>query len=185
MVNPCFCLQVDFSLPMSSPAQMQYHRPQQPMQGKFASVSGPSQPQSSPYFKPTTVYQVGQPIPPMCIVNGPPGPMTEMPQYQTQTFEPRVRERKIIQVMGPNSNKDVTQEILKRQPYGTLTRSTGGTPNNITPNISVQSSSSNTPPLTLQQQAEANVRAQFVAQVAATLANSEDKPKKLLFRKRQ
>ena len=32
--------------------------------------------------------------------------------------------------------------------------------------------------MTLQQQAEANVRAQFAAQVTATLAYSEDKPKK-------
>ena len=157
---------------------MQYHRPQQPMQGQFAPVSGPSQPQGSPYFQPTTVYQVGQPTPPMYIVRAPPGPMTGMPQYQTQTFEPRTRERKIIQIKDPNSNEDVTQQILNRQPSGNLTGSTGGTPNNITPDISGQSSSSNTPPLTLQQQAEANVRAQFAAQVAATLANSEDKPKK-------
>ena len=157
---------------------MQYHRPQQPMQGQFAPMSGPSQPQGSPYFQPTTVYQVGQPNPPMYIVRAPPGPMTGMPQYQTQTFEPRTRERKIIQIKDPNSNKDVTQEILNRQPSGSLTGSTGGTPNNITPDISGQSSSSSTPPLTLQQQAEANVRAQFAAQVAATLANSEDKPKK-------
>ena len=163
---------------MGNPGQMQYHRPQQPMQGQFAPVSGPSQPQGSPYFQPTTVYQVGQPTPPMYIVRAPPGPMTGMPQYQTQTFEPRTRERKIIQIKDPNSNKDVTQEILKRQPSGSLTGSTGGTPNNITPDISGQSSSSSTPPLTLQQQAEANVRAQFAAQVAATLANSEDKPKK-------
>ena len=163
---------------MGNPGQMQYHRPQQPMQGQFAPVSGPSQPQGSPYFQPTTVYQVGQPTPPMYIVRAPPGPMTGMPQYQTQTFEPRTRERKIIQIKDPNSNKDVTQEILNRQPSGSLTGSTGGTPNNITPDISGQSSSSSTPPLTLQQQAEANVRAQFAAQVAATLANSEDKPKK-------
>ena len=163
---------------MGNPAQMQYHRPQQPMQGQFAPVSGPSQPQGSPYFQPTTVYQVGQPTPPMYIVRAPPGPMTGMPQYQTQTFEPRTRERKIIQIKDPNSNEDVTQQILNRHPSGNLTGSTGGTPNNITPDISGQSSSSNTPPLTLQQQAEANVRAQFAAQVAATLANSEDKPKK-------
>ena len=163
---------------MGNPGQMQYHRPQQPMQGQFAPMSGPSQPQGSPYFQPTTVYQVGQPNPPMYIVRAPPGPMTGMPQYQTQTFEPRTRERKIIQIKDPNSNKDVTQEILNRQPSGSLTGSTGGTPNNITPDISGQSSSSSTPPLTLQQQAEANVRAQFAAQVAATLANSEDKSKK-------
>lgn len=163
---------------MGSPAQMQYHRPQQPMQGQFAPVSGPSQPQGSPYFQPTTVYQVGQPPPSMYIVRAPPGPMTGIPQYQTQTFEPRARERKIIQIKDPNSNKDVTQEILNQRPPGSLTGSTGGTSNNITPDISGQSSSSSTPPLTLQQQAEANVRAQFAAQVAATLVNSEDKPKK-------
>ena len=102
-------MQVDFSLPTGSPAQMQYHRPQQPMQGQFAPVSGPSQPQGSPYFQPTTVYQVGQPTPPMYIVRPPPGSMTGKPQYQTQTFEPRTRERKIIQIKDTNSNKDVTQ----------------------------------------------------------------------------
>ena len=133
-------MQVDLSLPMGSPAQMQYHRPQQPIHGQFAPVSGPSQPQGSPYIQPTTVYQLGQPTPPMYIVRAPPGPMTGMPQYQAQTFEPRARERKIIQIKDPNS-------------------------------------SSSTPPLTLQQQAEANVRAQFAAQLAAILADSEDKPK--------
>ena len=163
---------------MGSPAQMRYHRPQQPLQGQFAPVSGLSQPQGSPYFQPTTVYQVGHPTPPMYIVRAPSGPMTGMPQYQAQTFEPRARERKIIQVKDPNSKKDVTQEIFNRQPSGSLTGSTGGTPNNITPDISGQSSSSSTPPLTFQQQTEANVRAQFAAQVAAILANSEDKPKK-------
>jgi len=113
------------------------------------------------------------------VVDTPPvQAMTRMPQYQTQTFEPRARERKIIQIKDPNSNKDVTQEILNRQPSGSLTGSTGGTPNNITPDISGQSSSSSIPPLTLQQQAEANVRVQFAAQVAATLGKSEDKPKK-------
>ena len=168
----CCGLQVDFSLPMGSSAQWQYHHQQQPMQGQFTPVSGPSQPQGSPYFQPTGT---AQPTPPMYIVRFPPG---NMPQYQTQIFEPRVRERKIIQVKDPNSNKDVTQEILNRQPSESLTGGTGGTPNNVTPDISGQSSSSSTPPLTLQQQAEANVRAQFAAQVAATLANSEDKPKR-------
>ena len=163
---------------MGSPAQMRYHRPQQPLQGQFAPVSVSSQPQGSPYFQPTTVYQVGQPTPPMYIERAPPGPMTGMPQYQAQTFESRVRERKIIQIKYPNSNKDVTQEIFNRQPSGSLTGSTCGTPTNITPDISGQSSSSSIPPLTLQQQAEANVRAQFVAQVAATLVYSEDKPMK-------
>ena len=171
-------MQVDFSLPMGNPAKMQYHRPQQPMQGQFAPVSGPSQSQGSSYFQPTTVYKGAKPTPPVYIVRAPPGPMTGMPQYQTPTFEPRTRERKIIQIKNLNSNKDVTQQILNRQPSGSLTGSTGGTPNNITPDISGKSSSSSTPPLTLQQQAEANVRAQFAAQVAAALANSEDKPKK-------
>ena len=167
----CCGLQVDFSLPMGSSAQWQYHHQQQPMQGQFTPVSGPSQPQGSPYFQPTGT---AQPTPPMYI-GFPPG---NMPQYQTQIFEPRVRERKIIQVKDPNSNKDVTQEILNRQPSESLTGGTGGTPNNVTPDISGQSSSSSTPPLTLQQQAEANVRAQFAAQVAETLANSEGKPKR-------
>ena len=53
-----------------------------------------------------------------------------------------------------------------------------GTPN-VTPNLSGQSSNSSTPPLTSQQQAAANVRAQFAAQVAATLKDSEEKPKKI------
>ena len=105
--------------------------------------------------------------------------MPGMPQYQAQTFEPRTREKKIIQIKDPNSNKDVTQEILNRHPSASLTSSTGGTPNNTTPDISGQSSSSSTPPLTSQQQAEANVRAQFAAQVAATLRDTtEEKPRK-------
>ena len=116
---------------MGSPAQMRYHRTQQPLQGQFAPVSVPSQPQGSPYFQPTPVYQVGQPTPPMYIVRAPPGPMTRMPHYQAQTFEPRARERKIIQIKNPNSNKDVTHEILNQQPSGSLTGSTCGTPNNI------------------------------------------------------
>ena len=112
------------------------------------------------------------------VVTPPVQAMTGMPQYQTQTFEPRTRERKIIQIKDPNSNKDMTQEILNRQPSGSLTGSTGGSPSNIIPDISGQSSSSCIPPLTLQQRAEANVRAQFAAQVAATLGKLEDKPKK-------
>ena len=170
----CCGLQVDFSVPMGSSAQWQYHHPQQPIQGQFTPVSGPSQPQGSPYFQPTGT---AQPTPPMYIGRVPPG---HMPKYQTQISEPRVRGRKIIRVKDPNRNKDVTQEILNRQPSGSLTRSTGGTPNNVTPDISGQSSSSSTPPLTLQQQAEANVRAQFAAQVAATLArlDAEDELRK-------
>ena len=167
---------------MGGPPQMSY-RPQQPMQGQFTPVSGPSQPQG-PYgpYPQTTVYPMGQPSPgPVYIVRAPAAPMTGMPQFQTQNFEPRThtREKKIIQIKDPNSNKDVTQEILNRPSSGSVTGSTGGTPNNSTPDISGQSSSSSTPPLTSQQQAEANVRAQFAAQVAATLANdNEEKPKK-------
>ena len=149
------------------------------MQGQFPPVSGPS-PSQGPYGYPqTTVYPMGQQPPPVYVIRAPPAPMTGMPPFQTQNFEPRARERKIIQIKDPNSNKDVTQEILNRQPSGSVTGSTTGTPNNSTPDISGQSSSSSTPPLTSQQQAEANVRAQFAAQVAATLANdNEDKPKK-------
>ena len=166
-------MQIDFSLPMGSPAQTQYHRVQQPTQGQFASVSGPSQPlQGSPCFQPTTVYQVGQPTPPMNFVRAPPGPLTGVRKYQAETFKPRARERKIIHIKNLNSNKDVTQDILNRQLSGSLTGSTGDTPNNITPDISGQSSSSSTPPLTLQQQAEAT---QFAEQV---VGKSEDKPKK-------
>ena len=156
---------------------MQY-RPQQAIQGQFPPVSGPS-PSQGPYYPQTTVYPLGQPSPPVYIVRAPTAPITGMQQYQNPNFEPRARERKIIQIKDPNSNKDVTQEVLSRQPSGSLTGSTAGTPNNSTPDISGQSSSSSTPPLTSQQQAEANVRAQFAAQVAATLANdNEEKPKK-------
>ena len=162
---------------MAGPPQMQY-RPQQAVQGQFPPVSGPSQPQGHFGYQPSTVYQMGQPSPPVYIVRAPTNPMSGMPQYQAQTFEPRTREKKIIQIKDPNSNKDVTQEILNRHPSGNLTSSTGGTPN-TTPDISGQSSSSSTPPLTSQQQAEANVRAQFAAQVAATLRDTtEEKPRK-------
>ena len=155
------------------------YRPQPAMQGQFTPVSGPSQPQGPYGYPQASVYSMGQPSPPVYIVRAPAAPMTGMPQFQTQNFEPRTREKKIIQIKDPNSNKDVTQEILNRQPSGNVTGSTGGTPNNSTPDISGQSSSSSTPPLTSQQQAEANVRAQFAAQVAATLANDNDeKPKK-------
>lgn len=167
---------VDFSqIPMGGPPQ---YRPQQPMQGQFPPVSGHSQPPGPYGYQPSIVYPMGQPSPPVYILRAPhTAPMPGMPQYQTPNFEPRARERKIIQIKDPNSNKDVTQEILNRQPSGSVTGSTSGTPNNITPNMSGQSSSSSTPPLTSQQQAEANVRAQFAAQVAATL---EDKSKKNL-----
>jgi len=164
---------------MGGPSQMQY-RPQQAMQGQFPPVSGPSQLQRPYGYPQTQVYPMGQSSPPVYIVRAPSTPMTGMPQYQAQNFEPRARERKIIQIMDPNSNKDVTQKIINRQPSGSLTGSTTGTPNNSTPDISRHSSNSSTPPLTIQQQAEANVRAQFAAQVAATLANdSKEEPKKV------
>ena len=111
----------------------------------------------------------------MYILRATPPPMNTSQQYSlSQNFEPRARERKIIQIKDPNSNKDVTQEILKRQPSGSVSGiasgSTGGTPTN-TPDISGQSSSSSTPPLTSQQQ---DVQAQFAAQVAATLTSDTD-----------
>ena len=173
------CLQVDFAqIPMGGPPHMQY-RPQQAMQGQFPSVSGPSQPQGHYGYQPSNVHPVGQPSPPVYVIRSPAAPMPGMQQYQTQTFEPRAREKKIIKVKNPNTNKDVTQEILNRQPSGSLTGSTGGTPNNTTPEMSGQNSSSSTPPLTSQQQAEANVQAQFAAQAAAALVNyTEDKSRK-------
>ena len=154
---------------MGGPPQMHY-RPQQAMQGKFPSVSGPSPSQGAYSYLSKTVYSTGQPSSPVHIVRAPTAPMTGMPQFQTQNFEPHQRERKIIQVTDPNSNKDVTQEILNRQPSGSLTGSTGGTNNNSNLDISEQSACLRTP-LTSRQQAEAHVRALFAAQVAATLAN--------------
>ena len=157
---------------------MQY-RHQQPMPGPFPPVSGPSQGPGHFVFTPQqTGYPVGQPSH-MYILRATPPPMNTLPQYNpSQNFEPRARERKIIQIKDPNSNKDVTQEILNRQPSGSVSGSasgsTGGTPTN-TPDISGQSSSSSTPPLTSQQQ---DVRAQFAAQVAATLSSDTDKNKK-------
>ena len=172
------CSQSRGHFSMAGPPKMQY-RPQQAVQGQFPPVSGPSQPQGHFGYKPSTVYQMGQPSPPVCIVRAPTTPVPGMRQYQAQTFEPRTREKKIIQIRDPNSNKDVTQEIVNRHPSASLASSTGGTPNNTTSDISGQSSSSSTPPLTSQQQAEANVRAQFAAQVAATLRDTtEEKPKK-------
>ena len=118
--------------------------------------------------------------PPLYIVRA---PAPRMSQFQPQTIEPRAREKRIIQIKDPNSTKDVTQEILKQKPVGSLASTGAGTPN-VTPNLSGQSSNSSTPPLTSQQQAEANVRAQFGAQGAAQVAgtllkNSEEKPKKI------
>ncbi len=160
--------QVEYTqIPMSGPPQMQY-RPQQKKQGKFTPASGPSQSQGPSGYPQTTVYPTGQPSQPVYIVRAPAAPMTGMPQFKTQSFEPRTRERKIIQIMDPNSKKDMTQEILNRQPSGSLT---GSSSSSTTPDISGQTSRSSTPLLTSQQQAEANVRAQFAAQVASTLAN--------------
>ena len=162
------------------PLQMQY-RPQQPTSGAFTPVSGPSQgPGHFGYTPQQTIYPIGQPSGPLNIIRAPAAPMNTLQQYSpSQNFEPRARERKIIQIKDPNSNKDVTQEILKRQPSGSVSGSvsgiasgsTGGTPTN-TPDISGQSSSSSTPPLTSQQQ---DVRAQFAVQVAAILTSDTDK----------
>ena len=156
---------------MGAPARFP---PPQAIQGQFPPVPGPSQPQGPILYQTSPGYPMGQP--PVYILRAPtPG----MSQYPQQTIEPRTREKKIIQIKDPNqSNKDVTQEILKQKPAGSSSSTVAGTPN-VTPNLSGQSSNSSTPPLTSQQQAEANVRAQFAAQVAATLKDSEEKPKKI------
>ena len=154
---------------------MQY-RPQQPMPRAFTPISGSSQGPGHFVFTPQqTGYPVGQPSH-MYILRATPPPMNTLPQYSpSQNFEPRARERKIILIKDPNSNKDVTQEILKRQPSGSVSGSvsgsTGGTPTN-TPDISGQSSSSSTPPLSSRQQ---DGQAQFAARVAATLTSVTDK----------
>ena len=156
------------------PLQMQY-RPQQPMSGAFPPVSGPSQGPGHFVFTPQqTGYSVGQPSH-MYILRATPPPMNTIQQYSlSQNFGPRARERKLIRIKDSDSNKDVTQEIFKHQPSGSVSGiasgSTGGTPTN-TPDISGQSSSSSTPPLSSQQQ---DVRAQFAAQVAATLSRDTD-----------
>ena len=154
------------------------HRPQQPTSGAFTPVSGPSQGPGHFVFTPQqTGYPMGQPPGPLYILRAPAAPMNTIQQYSpSQNFEPRARERKLIRIKDPDSNKDVTQEILNnRQPSGSVSGSasgsTGGTPTN-TPDISGQSSSSSTPPLSSRQQ---NVRAQFAAQVAATLTSDTDK----------
>ena len=151
------------------PLQMQY-RPQQPMSGAFPPVSGPSQGPGHFVFTPQqTGYPMGQLSGPLYILRAPATPMNTIPWYSpSQNFEPRARERKLIRIKDPDSNKDVTQEILNnRQPSGSVSGSaagsTGGMPTN-TPDISGQSSSS--------------VRAQFAAQVAATLTSDTDKNKK-------
>ena len=160
---------------MGGPA---HYRPPQGMQGQFPPVSGPSQPHGPFVYQQSPGYPIGQPPPPVYIVRAPATPLQGIQQFQPQ-FETRTRERKIIQIKDPDSNKAVTQEILKRQRASSLTSTAVGTPINNTPDLSGQSRSSSTPPLTSQQQAEANVRAQFAAQVAARLAyNSEDRAKR-------
>ena len=137
--------------------------PPQAIQGQFPSVPGPSQPQGPLLYQSPTGFPMGQP--PVYILRGPtPG----MSQFQQQTIEPPTREKKIIQIKDVNSNKDVTQEILKQKPAGSSRSTTAETPN-VTPNLSGQSSNSSTPPLTSQQHPEANVRAPTAHQVAATL----------------
>ena len=161
------------------PLQMQY-RPQQPMSGAFPPVSGPSQGPGHFVFTPQqTGYPMGQPPGPLYILRAPAAPMNTIQQYSpSQNFEPHARERKLIRIKDPESNKDVTQEILNPQPSesvsGSASGSTGGTQTN-TPDISGQSRRSSTPPLTSQQQ---DVRAQFAAQVAAILTSGTDKNKK-------
>ena len=155
---------------------MQY-RPQQPMPRAFTPISASSQGPGHFVFTPQqTGYSVGQPSH-MYILRATPPPMNTSQQYSlSQNFEPRARERKLIRIKDPDSNKDVTQEILKHQSSvsgsvsGIASGSTGGTPTN-TPDKSGQSSSSSTPPLTSQQQ---DVQAQFAAQVAATLSSDTD-----------
>ena len=153
---------------------MQY-RPQQPMPRAFTPISGSSQGPGHFVFTPQqTGYSVGQPSH-MYILRATPPPMNTSQQYSlSQNFEPRARERKIIQIKDPNSNKDVTQEILNRQLSGSVSGiasgSTRGTPTN-TPDISGQSSSSSTPPLASQQQ---DVQAQFAALVAAISSDTDE-----------
>ena len=122
-------------------------RPQQAMQGEFTPVSGPSQPQGPYGYPKTKAYLMGQPSSPACIVRAPTAPITGMPHFQTQNFEPRTREKKIIQIIDPNSNKDVTQKILNRQPSWSFSKNTGGSPGSASPDISGQSSRSSTPPV--------------------------------------
>ncbi len=132
---------------MRDPAEMQY-RPQQARQGQFSPIFiGPHD-----YPQTTKASSKGQPSPPA-------SPIIGMAQFQTQSFEPRTREKKIIQIKDPNSNKDVTQKILNRQPSWSLTSTTGSSSSSAPPDISGQSSSPSTLPLSRQQDAEGNVRA--------------------------
>ncbi len=146
-------------IPMCSPAEMQ----------AMQSQSDPQRPQG-PFGYPKTT--VGSPSPLVYVTH-----TTGTPQYKIQSFD--TREKNIIQIKDPNSNKDVTQEILNRQPSWSLTSTAGSSSSSTSPDISLQSSSSGTLPLTRQQDAEAYVRAQFAAQVASALANDNDeKPRR-------
>lgn len=168
-------------IPVSGPPQMQY-RPRQAMRGQFTPLSGPPQPPGPYGYTQTTVYPMRQPSPgPVCIVRAPAAvTRASRPQLQSQSVKPCTREKKIIQIKDPNSNRDVTQEILNREPSGRLTDSTGGSPNSVTQGISGQSGSSSAPPFTAQQQgeAEAHGRVQFLTQGAALAVDNEEKSKK-------
>ncbi len=141
--------------------------PRQAMQGQ----SSPSKPQGPSGNPETTVYLMRQPSPPVYFASSPVSPMTETAQFQTQSFEPRTREKKIIQIKDPNSNKDVTQEILNRETSWSLTSTAGSSSSSTSPDISGQSSRSSTP-LRTQKKGEANVRAQFAAQVSPANSHS-------------
>ena len=69
-----------------------------------------SEPQGLYGYQPSRIYPMGQPSPPVYILRAPhTAPMPGIPQYRTPTFEPRTRERKIIQIKDPNRNKDKAQ----------------------------------------------------------------------------
>ncbi len=156
---------------MSGPAEMQC-RPQQARQGQFSPIFGPSQPQGPHDYPQTTkASSTGQPQLAADIVKASASPMNGMAQFQTQSFEPRIREKNIIQIKDPNSNKDVIQEILNCQTSWSSRSCASGSPCSVSPEVSGQSSRSSTPPLTTQQKAEANVPARFAAQVAAFFAH--------------
>ena len=101
-----------------SKSEMEQYRPQQATQGQFTMLAADAAP----------------------VGRAPTGPMTGMPQFQTQNFEPRARDRNIIQI------KDAEQSASLRTSF-----------------------------LSSQQQPEVNVRAQFAAQVAATLAKDSER----------
>ncbi len=135
---------------MRGPAEMQY-RPQQARQGQFSPIFGPSQPQGPHDYPQTTkASPTGQRSPPADI---------SCRWSEAQSFEPRTREKKLIQIEEPNSNKDVVQKILNRQPSWSFTSTSCSSSSSAPPDISGQSSSSNTLPLSRQQDAEGNVRA--------------------------